>query len=292
MKTKAVEIADVEKLSPIFRGKSGNRLAKVVMRIFAIDKVNRVYERSCEYTGSDFAGSLLNDLGANYCIGNAERLKNLPEGAFITVSNHPYGGLDGIMLIDLMAGIRPDYKLMVNQLLSLVEAMDENFISVKPRVNKNSDPTAAGINGIRETISQLQNGHPVGFFPAGAVSMFRFRNMRVSDREWQRSILKLIQMAKVPVLPIRFFDINSPFFYFLGTINWRIRSIRMPYELFNKQKQHPRIGIGKILSVEEQAKYKDPRSLGAFLRRAVYEMPRPKDFTPRTVLHFPKKNKE
>ena len=280
----------MEKLSPIFKGKNGNRFAKLFMHIFAIDKVNWVYERSCDYTGSDFAGSLLNDLGANYVIGNIERLKCLPEGAFITISNHPYGGLDGIMLVDMMAGIRSDYKLMVNQFLTMVETMDDNFIPVKPRVGKrNTDPTAQGINGIRETLAHLQGGHPVGFFPAGAVSMFRFRNLRIRDREWQKSIVRLIQMAKVPVLPIRFFDYNSRFFYFLGIINWRIRSLRMPFELFNKMGHRHRIGIGEMISVEKQAEFKDYKLFGSFLRKSVYGMPKPKSFTPRTILELPNK---
>ncbi|HEY5500281.1 MAG TPA: 1-acyl-sn-glycerol-3-phosphate acyltransferase [Bacteroidales bacterium] len=283
MKRAVVDIEELEKLSSIFRGNVGNQLAKFTIRLFAMDRVNEVYDHSCDYTGSAFAEHLLNDLGVNYRIGNVERLKHLPEGAFITISNHPYGGLDGIMLIDLLAGIRPDYKLMVNQILALVKTMDENFISVIPNTT-NSGPTAAGINGIRETISQLQNGHPVGFFPAGAVSMFRFKNMCVRDREWQKSIIKIIQKANLPVLPIRFFDQNSSFFYFLGTLNWRIRSIRMPYEIFNKQKQKPRIGIGELLSAEELAKFADYKSMGSFLRKAIYKMPKPTSYTPRTSL--------
>ena len=78
----------------------------------------------------------MNDLGVNYVIGNAERLEQLPQEAFITVSNHPYGGLDGIILIDLIAGIRSDYKLMVNKIISLVKTMQENFISVIPTGNR------------------------------------------------------------------------------------------------------------------------------------------------------------
>jgi putative hemolysin len=50
---------------------------------------------------------LLNDLGVNYMIGNPDHLTKLPEGSFITIANHPYGGLDGVILIDLMAGLRP-----------------------------------------------------------------------------------------------------------------------------------------------------------------------------------------
>lgn len=283
----------MEKLSPIFKGSFGNRFAKFVMRLFAIDKVNAVYEKSCQHKGVDFAESLLNDLGVCYRIGHVEQLHQLPEGAFITVSNHPYGGLDGIMLIDMMAGIRPDYKLMVNQLLTLVKTMDENFISVKPKTgNKKADLNVAGISGIRETLAQLQAGHPVGFFPAGAVSMFYFKSMRVRDREWQKSIIKLIQLAKVPVVPIRFFDQNSMFFNLLGILNWRIRLVRMSYELFNKGKQRPRIGIGKTISVEELEQYKDFKSLSTFLRKSVYDMPMPSSFTLRTALNLRKQKPE
>lgn len=291
LKRKVFEIKDLENMSPIFKGKWGNRLAKLAMHVYAMNRVNRVYERSCDHTGADFAEKLLNDLGVNYRIGNAERLQQLPKGAFITVSNHPYGGLDGIMLIDLMVGIRSDYKLMVNQLLStLIESMAENLISVKPRVGKKKVDPTAGINGLRETLTRLKGGHPVGFFPAGAVSMFRFKDFRVRDREWQESILKLIYLAKVPIVPIHFFGKNSAFFYFLGLINWRIRLVRMLYELFNKKGQRPRIGIGKIISVEEQAQFPDFRLLGSFLRKAIFDMPKPTSYIPKTDLKFPLKS--
>jgi putative hemolysin len=289
LKRKVVEISDLEKLSPVFRGKKGKWLADLFLRVFALDKVNSLYDRSCDHKGADFAASLLKDLGVNCYVGNAERLKSLPEGAFITVSNHPYGGIDGIMLIDLLVGIRPDYKLMVNQVLSLVEAMDENFISVKPRIGKNSTDATVGINGIRETLTRMQEGHPVGFFPAGAVSMFRFKYFCVRDRDWQDSMIKLIQLAKVPVVPIRFFDQNSSFFYFLGMINWKIRLVRMSYELFNKRKHKSRIGIGNIISVEEQSKCSNPKELGSLLRNALYHMPKPGQFTSMADIKFQRK---
>lgn len=284
MKKELFEVKDLENISPIFKGKMGNRLAKFVIRLFAIDRVNRLYERSSDYTGPEFAASLLNDLGVNYRIGNAERLSKLPEGAFITISNHPYGGIDGIMLIDLMAGIRPDYKVMVNQILSLIKAMDVNFISVKPKGNAEIGIMSQNINGIRTTLSHLRDGHPVGFFPSGAVSDLSLRDKCVRDREWQESVIKLIQTAKVPILPIRFFDQNSPFFFSLGLINWRVRLIRMPYEVFNKSKQNPRIGIGNLISVEEQKQFTDCDSFRTFLRNSVYKMEKPEEFIPKNVL--------
>lgn len=289
MKKQAIEIKDLERLSPIFRGNFGNRLAKITMHFLAIDKVNAVYEHSCNHTGADFAARLLNDLGVHYRIGNIERLKQSLQGPFITVSNHPYGGLDGIMLIDLMASLRPDYKFMVNKVLSLIKTMEENFISVTTVTTKKPD-TSANINSIRETLTHLRKGHPVGLFPSGAVSDFSFKDLFVRDREWQESMLKLIKMAKVPIIPIRFFDQNSPFFYFLGLINWKIRLLRMPSEVFNKSNQMPRIGIGEIINIEEQENFNDIKSFGTFLRNSVYNMPMPDSFTPRNVVRFPSKS--
>lgn len=285
----AIDPKDFEALSPVFRGKTGQWLAEFIMKIASLDKVNYVYNHSIDYTGARFTEGLLNDFGVNYIIGNAENLSHLPEGAFITISNHPYGGLDGIILIDLLARIRPDFRLMVNRILSLVRTMKDNFISVTPVGNKKNNITTASIQGMRETLAHLHNGHPVGFFPSGAVSDFSLKEMRVRDRGWQKSILHLIRAVKVPVVPIRFFGRNSAFFYFLGLINWRVRSLRLPHEVFNKSEQKIRIGVGNIISVKEQEQYADTESLGRFLRKAVYEMPEPSSFIPRTMMKFPEK---
>lgn len=283
---KVIDEKDFESLSPFFRGEKGHRRARFIMKLLAIDKVNNVYGKNGIYKGARFASRLLNDLGVNYLVGNAERLKQLPEGAFITISNHPYGGLDGIILIDLFASLRSDYKLMVNKLLSLVKTMKDNFISVTPVGNKKTGITSTSISGIRETLNHLQEGHPVGFFPSGAVSDFNLKDCRVRDRKWQTSILHLIRSVKVPILPIRFFDGNSPFFYFLGLINWRVRILRQPSELFNKYDKNARVGIGNIISVEELEHYKDIEAFGGYLRKCVYEMPLPSSFIPKNNIDY------
>jgi len=282
---KVVEPKDFEGLSFLFRGEIGRRLAGITMRLMAIDKVNRVYNNSGAWTGTEFTSRLLDDLGVNYVVGNAERLNSLPEGPFITVSNHPYGGLDGLMTIDLFARLRPDYKFMVNRILSAIKTLNHNFISVAPTGNKITGIKAASIRGVRETLEHIRNGHPAGFFPSGAVSDFSLKDMRVRDRKWQAGILHIIHSMKVPVIPIRFFDKNSPYFYFLGLINWRIRLLRLPSEAFNKKGQEPRIGIGQIVTVEEQQQFHEAEALGSFLRKMVYEMPLPGNFVPRKMIN-------
>ncbi len=285
MMNKVIDINDFERWSPLFRGKWGNRLARLAMHMFAFDKVNKVYDHSYDYKGPEFASRLLNDLGVHYLVGNAERLDNLPDGAFITVSNHPYGGLDGIISIDLMGAIRPDYKFMVNKMIAMVKTLEPNFISVTPTTDK-KNAAFTNFNGIRETFTHILNDHPVGFFPSGAVSDFIVTEFRLRDREWQPGILSLIKSVKVPVLPLRFFDRNSAFFYFLGLISWRIRSSRMPFEVFNKSGKQIRIGIGELIPVEKQEQFSDVKSFGTFLRNKVYNMPLPDSFIQRSSLDF------
>lgn len=254
------------------------------MKIFGINRVNDLYGRSADFIGVEFTKHLLDDLGVKWGIGNAERLNHLPEGAFITISNHPYGGLDGVMLIDLIAGYRPKYKFMVNELVYMAEALQDNFISVVPRRGNKQPDAMIAYQGVKEAMTQLKQGQPVGFFPAGAVSLFHLKTMKVYDREWQAGILKIIQIAKVPVVPIRFFDLNSPFFYFLGVINWRIRLVRMSYELFNKDKNSHRIGVGKTIMPEDFAGIKDLKELECLLKKSVYDMPLPCSFLSRSEL--------
>lgn len=277
---KVIDIKDFEAVSRLFRSDRGHRLAEFIMHFVAFDKVNWVYEHSEAYTGAEFTSRLLDDVGVNYVVGNARRLRTLPDGAFITVSNHPYGGLDGIMSIDLFAGIRPDYKFMVNKLLAMIKTMSGNFISVVPTGNRKTGVKAASIRGVRETLEHLHGGHPVGFFPSGAVSDLSLKDFTVRDRKWQTSILHVIHAARVPILPVRFFDKNSFFFYFLGLINWRIRLLRLPSEVFNKNGQMPRIGIGELIPAKDQQRFTDAASLGSFLRKMVYEMPLPDSFVP------------
>jgi putative hemolysin len=279
-----IDYQDFETKSPIFRGKVGRLLAETIIHFLAIDRVNQVYDHSGAYTGVEFASRLLDDLQVHYLVGHAERMRFLPEGAFIVISNHPYGGLDGVIMIDLVGSIRPDFRFMVNKVLSMVKTMEENFIRVTPTGAKKGNITAESIRGIRETLKLLKEGHPVGFFPSGAVSDFRLKDFRLRDREWQSSILHLIHAAKVPIVPVRFFGANSIFFYFLGLIHWKVRTWRLPYEIFNKKGSKVRIGIGKIITVEEQDQFQDYKSLGAFLRKTVYEIEKPASFTPRKLI--------
>ncbi|MBD5270017.1 MAG: hypothetical protein HDS43_05315 [Bacteroides sp.] len=261
---------DIRKMIPALDGHP--KLVEKAMRFLWLDKCNAVHAAWCHTSGIPFAEHLVNDaFKFKLRIDNEEVLDRFPEGAFITVSNHPFGSYDGIVLIDLVGRHRNDYKVMVNMFLNNITAMRPSFIAVDPIKTDDPEKKKVTMQGIREAMRRIKEGHPVGFFPAGAVSKVD-RSLHIRDREWQPTIIRLIQQMKVPVIPIYFHGHNSTFFNILGMIDWRLRSLRLPRELFKKVGSEVHVSIGEPISPEEQAKHKSLEELGAFLRQRTYEL--------------------
>ena len=268
-------------MSPLFRGKAGRSMGHSVMRLLSIDKANALYDRHCHLSGPDFAYSVLRELGIEYDVfaETSEVLTQIGElrrgMPFITISNHPYGSIDGIILADYFGHLCPNYKLMVNRVLSRIEALSPSFIPVTPADATHHSPTTASIRGIRHALTQLRSGGSLGVFPAGAVSDLSLRVRCVRDREWQPAIIRLIAKAQVPILPVRFFDGNSLFYYSLGLIDWRARLLRLPAEVFNKAGCPTRLSIAPLISVEQQQRFLATHTIeefGLWLRGKVYGM--------------------
>lgn len=273
-----LSIEELSNASPIFRGCVGKKFAQSLLRLFRVEKVNQLYDNNYQYKGPEFASHILQDIGVDYQVGGLENLNNLPEGAFITISNHPYGSIDGIILVDLFAHINPDFKVMVNNFLSRIEPLDENFIAVTPTGKRREAATKESIAGVRNAIKQLKDGKPLGIFPSGAVSDLSLKEGCIRDREWQEAIIRLIKKARVPIVPVRFFDGNSKFYYNLGLIDWKVRLLRLPSEVFNKRGKEVRVGIGSPILPQEQEGYSDINDYRTFLRESVYKMELPTDF--------------
>ena len=249
MKESVVDIHDLQEAAPFFKSRFGSFLGKVLIKWLSIDKVNKAHAHNCHLRGAEFTTALLNDplIDIKYDLHNAEVLDHLPEGAFATVSNHPIGSIDGIMLIDIFASRRPDFKVMVNGVLTKIGAMGDNFVSVKPDSN-NQGANLKNINGVRISLQQLKEGHPMGFF----------------------RVIRLIRKAKVPVYPVYFDFLNSRFFYWLGRIDWRIRTLRIPAEAFNKRGRTVDVYIGEPVSPEEIQNIADDKDLAEFLYQRTY----------------------
>ena len=251
-----------------FGGKVGGSLvAKLVMYIMRLNKINKLYSDVYDENPEAFLEHLIEALGVTIEV-NEEDLQKIPlTGAFITVSNHPFGGLDGIILIKLLSKIRPDYKVMANFLLKKIEPIKDYFLGVNPFENR-KDISSAG--GIKEALRHLADGKPLGLFPAGEVSAYQADSNSVEDKEWSASVLKLIRKANVPVIPIYFKGSNSMFFQLLGLIHPMLRTVKLPSELLNKKNRVIKLRIGNPITVEVQHSFSDMIQYGKFLRAKTY----------------------
>lgn len=240
-----------------------------LMWMLKINKINSMYDRlASQREGLAFIDEVLSELNIKYRAFEDE-LKHIPEtGPFLTVSNHPFGILDGMILIKLIAERRPDFKVMANLLMKKVTPIEKFVIAVNP-FEKSHGVT---LRGIRHTLERLRDGHPVGIFPAGEVSTKQPETDHFEDREWRKTSLKLIQRAGVPIVPIYFQGTNSMSFHILGKIMPALRAAGLPTELLNKQNQTLPLRIGRVIPFEEFAEFNDLSKAGRYLRTMVYGM--------------------
>ncbi len=269
IKRSVLDADDVISMVPKLKGKE--KLINRVLHWLSVDKVNAVHDKYCDNPGPEFARNLLKDFDITLDVEGKSTLEHLPEGAFVTVSNHPFGALDGISLIALIASIRPTFKVMVNMVLNHISAMRPNFIAVDALASDDPAKKAVSMKGIKEAIMQVRRGNPIGFFPAGAVSKINSR-LRIEDRQWQPSIIRLIQQLNVPVVPIYFHGHNSTWFNILGVISWQLRTLRLPAEVWRKCHTTIHISVGDIITPEELKKYPTVEELGAFLKEKTYQL--------------------
>lgn len=270
VRPEVITFEDVAKAAP-FLGKHP-KLVDWLFRFLAIDKVNHVHGKYSETLGVDFATRLVKEeYKWQISVDNYEILQRFKEGPFITVSNHPVGSYDGIILLHLVGSVRPDFKVMVNLILNQLQAMRPGFIAVDPQKSDDPEKKKITMQGMREAIKHVKGGHPLGFFPAGAISNVDWK-LDISDRPWQEVVIRLIRQLQVPVIPIYFHCKNSTFCNILGRIDWRLRTMRLPRELFSTYNKKIRVSVGEPISVEEQNKYESLQALGDFLRSRTYEL--------------------
>ena len=248
-------------------GIKNDRLAQVAMHSMKLDQLNELYAG----LNKESQEALLNDLIQKFNIQidiNEEDLKNIPlTGSFITVSNHPFGGWDGIVLLHLLQKIRRDYKLMANFILSSIEPLKDSFVAVNPFEDRKD---ISSLSGFRKAYQLLSEGNPIGFFPAGEVSSFQSGSNKISDKKWDAATIRLIKKANVPVIPIYFHGANSFLFHGMGLLHPKLRTAQLVNELYKKKDAVIKVRIGKPISVRDQKEFANAHEFGRYLRARTY----------------------
>ena len=260
------------------RGPVGGLVASAAMKMMGLDKANWHYARCAGGNANDFAARAMKEVGVGYDIKPAQ-LEYVPrEGPVILLANHHYGGLDGMMTLDLIGHIRPDYRTVSTFLLGKVPEMKQVMFPVNPFT---SDGMGArgNLKGIRNALKHIQEGGCLGLFAAGAVATYQPRKERtawekgiVEDCPWPTSIVKFIRSCNCPILPVYFEGGCSERFHRLGRIHPMLRTANLVNETINKQGRRIPMRIGKPVSVAEMSRYETLEELYGFLRNRIYAM--------------------
>jgi putative hemolysin len=251
-------------------GFAGESAAKVLMLLSRFKRINKLYDQNSHKTGSEFIDSMIEQLRIKFELFEDE-LNNIPaEGPFITISNHPFGGIDGMLLIKLISARRPDYKVVPNFLLKRIEPLEKYIFRENPFDDRQIKGHASLTT--KEILQHLENGSPVGIFPADEVSGYDQLTNKITDRKWQYPVLRMIRESRVPVIPIYFQGSNSRLFHILGRIHPRLQTVKLPSELFTKKKRIIRIRIGSPIPLKEQDEFKYISRYGRFMRTKTYAL--------------------
>ncbi|WPY98510.1 lysophospholipid acyltransferase family protein [Christiangramia sp. OXR-203] len=261
----AREVAQVMNLCKF--GFLGNSIGWLILKTTKLSRINREYDKRKNLNGIDFIDSILNEFEIDFDIPEKD-LKRIPkDGAFITVSNHPLGGIDGMILMKLVLEKRPDYKVIANFLLHRLDPLKPYILPVNPFEDHKDAKSSLG--GMKRSIAHLKAGNALGIFPAGEVSTSRDKHLIV-DKPWEPSAMKLIQKSKVPVLPIYFHAKNSVFFYRLASMSDVLRTAKLPSEMLSQKRRKIKVRIGHPISVEDQKEHTNLEAYTAFIRRKTY----------------------
>lgn len=259
------DIAKVLKLHKL--GFLGTFIGWFLLKILRIDGVNKVYDSVKNLEGKAFFEGLLEKFHLKVEF-QEEELKRIPkEGPFITISNHPLGGADGIILLKILTEIRPDFKITGNFLLTKIKPIAPYIIAVNPFEDRKDVNRSMG--GAQLSREHIAAGFGLGFFPAGEVSTLKENGIYV-DRPWSKGAMKIIQQAGVPVIPIYFHTRNSRFFYLLAKISGIFRTAKLPSELLNKANKPIKLRIGKAIQPSELDQHESLEDLTQYLRQKTY----------------------
>ncbi len=245
-----------------------NPAASAVMRLTKIDEVNKLYDILKDKTGKDFFDSFVRERNLKYVVFE-EDLARIPKtGPFILVCNHPLGAIDGILMTKILTEIRPDFKIMGNFLLEKIEPMKPYVISVNPFENRKELKSSSA--GMRESLKHLENGGCIGIFPAGEVSNRNNEFGEIMDKKWEKPALKLIKMAKVPVVPMYFHAKNSRLFYQMAKLHPDLQTLLLPSEMMHKREKPIRVRLGKPVSVKVLEDHDSIEEMGEFLQKKIH----------------------
>lgn len=218
---------------------SGQKLIIAILRALLYeDYINQFLDQNKFLKGFDFIDKIFEQLGFSYTIAHQD-LHNIPtSGRIVIIANHPLGALDGLALLRLVGSIRPDVRIVVNDVLMHVKPLANLFLPIDNFRGETSKNDIVSITGA------LENEEAVIIFPEGEVT----RSMAVSRRlRWKKGFLQIARKMQTPIVPIYVKGRNSNLFYLISRFSDVASLLLLPREMI-KHKGTVAFTIGASIS--------------------------------------------
>lgn len=258
---------DIQELLKV-KGFFGRWLAQCMMRVFKLNKLNKMYDDNYDEDSIKFTENCLNHLNNQVLVADSD-LANIPEtGPVIILFNHPYGLLDALIVMKVLLKKRPDTKFIANFLLSRVEPARIHLLEVNPFEERKKAFSSA--SGLKAMYKIIENGGVVCIMPAGEVSTKYGKSKVVEDRDWQSNIIKFIKSSDAPVVSGFISGSNTRLFHLMGRIHPALRTARIPAELLNKRNLKISVRLSGPFQPKLLKSIEDRKILASVLKAKTY----------------------
>lgn len=213
-------------------------------------------------SGEDFFTLACKHLNLNY---DLEGLENIPaEGPCVITSNHPHGLSDGIMFGAVAMKVRKDIRIVVNDFLYCVRGMRQYAITVN--VYGGDEAKRANMQGMKEMLNWLREGHCLLVFPSGSVSSLSLRHREVQEDPWQENITSVIRKTKATVVPMHISGHTGWLFQAVTVLAKGHRASLLPREIKRDGRMRHTIRLGKAIAPALMASFETTAALNDYLR--------------------------
>lgn len=233
-------------------------------RLLALPTLNRLYHQANQTpTHRSFVDRALAVLDVQYDVAASAVARVPTRGPLVIVANHPFGGLEGLILLSILRRVRPDVKVLGNAVLAAIPEMRDHLIFAHRFGGRGG---ASNVPALRTAVRWLEAGHALGVFPAGRVAHLQLRKRGVTDGPWSPSIARLLRRTGAPVLPVWFEGTNSVRFHLLGLVHPRLRTLMLPRELLRKRHSRVPVRVGNVVAPDRLAAFEDDGAMIDYLR--------------------------
>lgn len=250
-----------------------NFIIRYLEHITHIRQMNAFLRKHTTERDYDFIRVVLDEeLG---CSASIEGIENIPTDGrpVIFVSNHPLGGLDGMIIAQMIHTVRPKpIKVIVNDLLMHMEPLAGLWAPVN-KVGRLSREQ------VEEQQQMWRSETDVLTFPAGACSRLQRINgkWQVCDLEWQKNFIQRAREYQRDIVPIYFEGRNSRFFYMLALLRkWlgiklNIEMLYLVDEMYGAHGKHFKVHVLPLVPYTTFDSTRTPKQWAQYMKELVYE---------------------